>query len=212
VSRPNLTRDRILDAAVTLADEGGLGAVSMRKVGQQLGVEAMSLYNHVANKSDLLNGMVDRVAAEFEPPRDGDWTSSLRQTAITAHEALTRHPWACDLMMSPDHVSVTRIQHMDALLRALREAGFTEEQTYHAYHILDAHIFGFSLWLAGHSLPANAEELVKDFRREFPMADYPDFATHVEQHMSGGPHKGVNAFELGLDLILDGLTKIRGEG
>lgn len=208
MSREPLTRDRILATAIALADDGGLAAVSMRKVGQALGVEAMSLYNHVANKNDLLNGMVDRVTAEFEPPAEGDWTSSLREMAISAHEALKRHPWACDLMLSPDHVSLERIRFMDLLLATLREAGFTEEQVYHAYHVLDAHIFGFSLWYFGHAVPANVD--VEAILRNIPLADYPDFAKHVEQHMTDGPHRGVDPFGLGLDLILDGLAKIRG--
>jgi len=115
-------------------------------------------------------------------------------------------------MMSAAAVSPARIRYMDSLLRTIREAGFAPEQVYHAYHILDAHIFGFSLWLAGHQPPVDRvhlPSLVEQFQRQFPLDDYPDVIEHIGQHMSDGPHKDVNAFELGLDLILDGLAEMR---
>src|SRR5947209_8441840 len=152
--RTPLNRDRVLAAALGLADEAGIEALTMRKLGQALGVEAMSLYNHVANKDDLLAGMVDRVAGEIElPPAGGDWAAAVRVSAISAHAALERHPWATTLMMSRG--GPARMRYMDALLRRLREAGFSPELTYHAYHALDAHIFGFSLWEAGHAVTAS---------------------------------------------------------
>jgi AcrR family transcriptional regulator len=216
-TRAPLSRDRILDAALRLADEGGIESLSMRKLGQALGVEAMSLYNHVANKDDVITGIVDRVAHEIEPPAPaGDWDAAIRQSAISAHDALRRHPWACTLMMSPAHVVAERIRYMDSLLARLRAAGFSPEQTYHAYHVLDAHIFGFSLWQTGHSIggvdPDALRDLAKQFMRQFPSEEYPHAAEHVEQHFSEGPHRDVSAFEFALDLILDGLKRVREAG
>jgi AcrR family transcriptional regulator len=217
-TRTPLNRDRILDAALRLVDEGGLDSLSMRKLGQTLGVEAMSLYNHVANKHDVVNGIVDRVADEIEPPSmTEEWDVAIRKSAISAHQALRRHPWACPLMMSPSYVVPERIRYMEALLARLRNAGFSPDATYHAYHVLDAHIFGFSLWQAGHAvsladLPEEfqtPEEFMYWFLEQFPPDKYPNFAQHVQQHLAEGPHHKVSAFELGLDLILEGLRRAR---
>ena len=206
-----LSRDRILRAALELADVGGIEAVTMRKLGQALGFEAMSLYNHVANKDDLLRGVVDLVLDETDAPSPaGDWSAAIRSSAISVHDALTRHPWACPLLMSPVYIRPARLAYMDALLGRLREAGFSADATYHAYHVLDAHIFGFSLWQANHS--GNAAQ-VPDFAavldRMIPVDTYPHLHEHGEQHLTEGPLHDVSAFELGLDLILDGLEQTR---
>lgn len=214
-TRKPLSRKRILDAAVRLADRGGIEAVTMRRLGEALGVEAMSLYNHVSSKDDILGGILDRVAAEFELPGGADdWRASIRRSALSAHEALRRHPWASDLMLSSRYVSPARIRYMDALLALLRTSGFSPEQTYDAYHVLDAHIFGFTLWLAGHSMPPTTDmrAAAKDFLQDFPLDDYPDLATHVEQHLDPGTHSGLSTFEFSLDLILDGLEALRTAG
>src|SRR5436190_6616112 len=135
-----LNRDRILRAALELADEGGIESISMRKLGQALGFEAMSLYNHVANKDDVLDGMLDLVLAETELPAGaGTWDAAVRGSAISVHDALRRHPWACGLLMSVGHVRPARLRYMDSLLGRLRAAGFSAETTYHAYHVLDGH-------------------------------------------------------------------------
>jgi AcrR family transcriptional regulator len=213
-TRAPLNRDRILDAALRLADEGGIESLSMRKLGQALGVEAMSLYNHVANKDDVIRGIVERVAFEIEPPSfSEEWDVSIRKSVMSAHDALQRHKWACGLMMSPGHIVPERIRYMNLLLGRLREAGFLPELVYHAYHVLDAHIFGFSLWLTGHSLAgADLANLAKQFMQSFPSDEYPHVAEHVEQHLTDGPHKSVSAFEFALDLILDGLKRMREAG
>jgi AcrR family transcriptional regulator len=212
--RAPLTRERVLDAALRLADEGGIESLSMRKLGQSLGVEAMSLYNHVANKDDVVKGILQRVADEIEPPApDEEWDASIRKSAISAYDALRRHPWACNLMMSPDYVLAARIRYMDALLGRLDTAGFSADLTYHAYHVLDAQIFCFSLWQAGHSLDlvdtANLQDLARQFMRQFPSDEYPHVNEHVQQHFAEGPHREVKAFEFALDLILDGLRRMR---
>jgi AcrR family transcriptional regulator len=218
--RVPLSRDRVLHAAISLVDEGGIESLSMRKLGQALGVEAMSLYNHVANKDAILDGIVDLVMSEIElPSAEEDWESAIRKCAISAHEALVRHPWACNLIMSSTRVRPARLRYMESLLRRLREAGFSAEETYHAYHALDSHILGFTLWQVGHVMPGdgprvtNKEELARflaTLLREFPLDDYPYLLEHGEQHLTEGSHKEEGEFEFGLGLILDGLKRIRG--
>lgn len=208
--RKPLNRERILEAALALVDEDGIEALSMRKLGQSLGYEAMSLYNHVANKDDLLNGMLDLVLAEMELPRAEEGLAGIRKAAISAHGSLRRHPWAAGLLMAPARVRPARLAFMNALLGALRGAGFSEETTYHAYHVIDAHIIGFSLWQATHdfSLP---QEMTDDLRgvldRMLPQEKYPDLHAHGMQHLEGGPHEDVSAFEYGLDLLLGSLER-----
>ena len=202
-----LSRERILEAALSLADESGIESVTMRKLGQVLGFEAMSLYNHIANKDDLLDGILDLVLQEGEPPAPvGDWAAAVRASAISVHAALRRHSWSAALMMT-GRIRPTRLRYMDSLLGRLREAGFSADTTYAVYHVLDGHIFGFALWEAGYTLKAeDAEKLAASV---MPMLDsYPCLREHAEQHMSEGSHHEVSAFELGLDLILDGLRKI----
>ena len=194
-----------------LVDEGGIESLTMRKLGQALGFEAMSLYNHVANKDDVLDGILDLVLDESEPPSPaGDWDAAIRTSAISVHDALRRHPWSCTLLMSPGRIRPARLRYMDLLLGRLREAGFSADTTYAAYHVLDGHIFGFSLWETSHTYTA---EEVSNFAAKFAQtitADaYPYLHEHAQQHFSEGPHREVSAFEFGLDLILDGLEKIR---
>jgi AcrR family transcriptional regulator len=205
-----LNRDRILHAALDVADESGIESLTMRKLGQVLGFEAMSLYNHVANKDDVLDGILDLVLAESEPPSPaGDWDTAIRSSAISVHEGFRRHPWACPLVMAPGRIRPARLRYMDSLLGRLREAGFSAETTYHAYHALDAHIFGFSLWQASHSYTAaQVSDMAAAFERMIPADEYPYLHEHGKQHLAEGPHHDVSAFEFGLDLILDGLKKI----
>src|SRR5881394_1057849 len=150
-TRLPLSRDRILQAALELADENGIEAVTMRKLGQVLGFEAMSLYNHVSNKDDLLDGILDLVLAESEPPApEGDWDEAVRASAISIHAALRNHAWSSTLLMT-GRIRPARLRYMDSLLGRLRNAGFSAETTYHAYHVLDGYIFGFSMWQTSHS-------------------------------------------------------------
>src|SRR3954447_26782510 len=210
-ARLSLSRDRILNAALVLADENGIDSLTMRKLGQKLGFEAMSLYNHVASKDDLLDGILDLVLAETEPPAPkGAWDKAIRTSAISVHEALRRHPWSSPLLMHPGRIRPARLRYMDLLLGRLRAAGFSAEATFVAYHVLDGHIFGFSLWETSHTYSA---EEVSTFGEKFadtitPEA-YPHLHEHGEQHLSEGPHREVLAFEFGLDLILEGLQKTR---
>ena len=210
-TRKPLTRERILRAAIRMADAQGLDSLTMRKLGHELGVEAMSLYNHVANKDDLLNGMVDTVVGEMTlPAADEEWEATIRASVISAHETLLRHRWACNLMMSPGHVTRARIRYMDALLGRLRTAGFSPETTYRAYHAVDSHVFGFTLWQIGHA--SGATGLTQEFAERFLESlggDFPYLLEHARQHFDPELRDGESEFEFGLDLILDGLKRMR---
>lgn len=205
-----LSRDRILQAALELADEGGIDSLTMRKLGDVLGFEAMSLYHHVADKDDVLDGILDLVLAETEPPSPaGDWDTAIRASAISVHEALRSHAWSCALLMAPGRVRPARLRYMDLLLGRLRESGFSAETTYTAYHVLDGYIFGFSLWETSHTYTAEeVSDLVAKFAQMITAEAYPYLHEHAQQHSSEGPHRKVSAFEYGLDLIVDGLKKV----
>jgi AcrR family transcriptional regulator len=211
-TRTPLSRERVLRAAIALADRGGIEALSMRKLGQELGVEAMSLYNHVANKDDLLDGIADLVAETIDVPAPGaDWKTAIRQTAISSHEVFVRHRWACSLMMRRPRVSPVRMRWMEAVLRTLREAGFSPDMTHHAYHALDSHITGFTLWEV--SMPFETKEelvaMAQGFLQQIPADEYPYVIEHAEQHIAPSSPNSKSEFEFGLELILDGLEKLR---
>lgn len=208
--RTPLSKERVLRAAIALADEGGIEALSMRRLGQKLGVEAMSLYHHVAGKDDLLDGIVDLVLSEIELPSTGpEWKAVVRRSAISAHDVLLRHPWACSLAMSPARSLPARVRYMEWMLGRLREAGFSAELTYHAYHALDSHILGFTLWELGHSYVGDdLPDLAEAFFREHPADEYPYLREHAEQHLAGFGGDGEGEFAFVLDVILDGLERM----
>jgi AcrR family transcriptional regulator len=210
-ARIPLSRDRILSAALQLADESGAEAVTMRRLGEELGFEAMSLYRHVANKKDLFDGMLDLVLAEWQPPDgEGDWSAAIRTSARSVHDALRRHRWAAQLLMTGDHIRPARLRYMDQLLGRLRDAGFDADATYSVYHLLDGYIFGFSLWEIAYTAVPLDDEAVTKLMQAIPWAEYPHLTGHRDQHMTDGPHREVSAFDVGLDLILDGLTRAGG--
>jgi AcrR family transcriptional regulator len=204
-----LSRERVLRAAIGLADDAGIEALSMRKLGQELGVEAMSLYNHVANKDDILGGMVDIVMGEIELPAAGaDWKAAIRRTAKSAYEVLLGHPWAANLVLTGPGLSYPRLRYMDAILGSLRNAGFSAEMTDHAYHALDSHIMGFTLWQVGISAGLARLSSVDDFLRELDQEAYPYLAEHAHQHMKERDPADEGEFAFGLDLILGGLERM----
>lgn len=210
-ARVPLSRDRVLHAAVELADEGGLESLSMRRLAERLGVEAMSLYHHVRNKGDLLGEMLDIVYSEVEPPSsEGDWRSAMRRSAISFHHVLLRHPWACSLLMTPIEASPTRLRHMNTVLGRLRSAGFSADMTHHAYHALDSHIVGFTLWLLPFMAMAKQQpDYAERLLRELSTDDLPHLTEHINVHMAPDRPGDVDEFEFGLDLILDGLEGMR---
>jgi AcrR family transcriptional regulator len=207
--RKPLNRERILDTALVLVDEEGIEALSMRKLGQALGYEAMSLYNHVANKDDLLAGILDLVLAEMEPPDPDGGFPAIRTAALSAHAALRRHPWAATMLMSSGGIRPARISYMEALLASLRGAGLSADTTYHAYHVIDAHIIGFSLWASTHGkMPEHIEDVRAWFEEMVPVATLPYLHEHGLQHFDDGPLQDVSAFEFALDLLLGGLERL----
>ena len=155
--RAPLSRDGVLRAAVALADGSGLRTLTMRKLGEAVGVEAMSLYNHVANKDDLLDGMVDLVFSEIQLPSAGvDWKTAMRRRAVSAREVLSRHPWAIALMDSRTSPGPATLRHHDAVIGSLREGGFSIGLAAHAFSALDSYIYGFALQET--SLPFDSAE------------------------------------------------------
>jgi AcrR family transcriptional regulator len=208
--RTPLTRQRVLDAAVALADEGGIGSLTMRKLGQALGVEAMSLYNHVANKDALLDGMVDEVFAEIDlPSGDAGWKVAMRQRAASAREALGRHPWAIGLMESRRTPGPANLRHHDAVLACLRQAGFPLALTAHAYSLLDSYVYGFALEEASlpFDTPEETVEVAQEIMEAFPTDAYPYLAEFAVDHVLQPGYDYGDEFLYGLDLILDGLER-----
>ena len=210
-SRAPLSRDRVLRAAIGLADRAGIESLTMRKLAQELRVEAMSLYHYVANKDDILNGIVDLVESEIELPSHGaDWKAAIRTTAISYHEILVRHPWAAALTLSATGTRPARWRYMDAILGCLREAGLSDVVTDHAYHALDSHISGFTLWQVQIQIdPEKLPEMAATFLRERPAEEYLHLVEHVHQHLRERNPDDEGSFVFGLDLILDGLERIR---
>jgi AcrR family transcriptional regulator len=210
--RARLNRERVLHAAVALADASGLQSLTMRKLGRALGVEAMSLYNHVANKDDLLDGMVDLLFSEIHLPSAGvDWKTAMRQRAVSARQVLTRHPWGIGLMDSRTSPGPGTLRHHDAVLGTLRHAGFSIELAAHAFSALDSYIYGFALQEA--SLPFDTAEetaeLAQVILQQFPADQYPHLAELTIEHVLQPGYDYANEFEFGLDLILDGLERAR---
>lgn len=207
--RPNsLKKERILRVAIALADKNGIESLSMRRLAQELGFEAMSLYNHVSNKNEILDGIVDLVASEIEPPSsDAEWKTAIRQSSDSAHKTLLQHPWAAGLWWTTT-TGAARLAYQESLLRRLREAGFPIDLTYHAYHALTMHIVGFTIQeLSIQFEKGDLAALAAKFLGETGTEDYPNFVEHVMQHVEGSIYE--NEFEFVLNLLLDGLERAR---
>jgi AcrR family transcriptional regulator len=205
-----LSRRRVLDAAVALADRDGVGALSMRKLAQELGVEAMSLYHHVAGKDAILDGIVDVVFGEIElPSGEGGWKAAMRRRAVSAREALRRHPWATALMESRSTPGPANLRHHDAVLGVLRNAGFSVELAAHAYSLLDAYIYGFALQES--SLPFDTPEetaaVASSIMDGFPADAFPYLTEIAVEHVMQPGYDYGNEYQFGLELILDGLER-----
>ncbi|CAN5655162.1 hypothetical protein BH20CHL7_BH20CHL7_09360 [soil metagenome] len=204
--RETLTRERIIDAAIELADREGLGAVTMRRLGQHLGVEAMSLYKHVADKDAVLAGIADRVAAEFTLPARGvHWRTAIRDSSVAAHAVLLRHPWAGPLLESSLDPGPARLAYLDAVVGVLRDAGFPMMDVAQAFGALDSHLYGFTMQVV--SWP-------------FDVDDYAEVAAAMAAGLDADRHPNLVAiastvaasdggvpldFTFGLDLLLGGL-------
>jgi AcrR family transcriptional regulator len=209
--RAPLSRERVLRAAIVLADAGGIESLSMRRLGEELGVEAMSLYNHVANKDDILDGIVDLVFAEIALPSDeAQWKKAMRERAISAREALLRHPWATSLMQSRTKPGPATLRHHDSVLGSLRKAGFKLVMAAHAYSVIDGYVYGFALQQI--NIPLQSREQVAevggDILRQL-AGEYPYLAEMITEHAMKPGYDFAEEFEFGLDLILDGLEGLR---
>jgi AcrR family transcriptional regulator len=210
--RPRLNRDLVLRTALELADTHGIDALTMRRLAQELMVEAMSLYHHVANKVELLDGMIDLVFAEIDlPSRENDWKTALRARAISAHKALVSHPWSIGLMESRSAPGPATLRHHDAVLGCLRAGGFSIPATAHAYSLLDSYIYGFALQEI--NLPFNTSEeaapVAQSMMAQMPAGEYRYLTEMAVEHVLQPGYSYTNEYEIGLDLILDGLERLR---
>jgi AcrR family transcriptional regulator len=209
-ARAPLSRDRVLSAALRLADKSGLESLSMRNLAQALKVEAMSLYNHVPNKEAILDGLVELVVSEIDVPAlGGDWKATMRQRARTAHAVLMRHPWATMLFVSRLNIGPHMLRYVDATIGCLREAGFSYPLADHAWNALDAYIYGFTFHKL--SFPLEPSEYAKAARQFLPLipAEQFPYLNGMSQEIIAGRHDGMHELELGLELILDGLERMR---
>jgi AcrR family transcriptional regulator len=205
-----LNRERVLHAAVALADESGSESLSMRKLGEAVGVEAMSLYHHVTNKDDLLDGMIDVVFGEIELPSDcGDWMGSMRRRALSARQVLARHGWAIRFMESRTSPGPATLRHHDAVLGCLRNAGFSVQLAAHALSVLDSYIYGYALQERSlpFDTPQQTAELAQEILARFPVNEYPHLAELTAEHVLQPGYDYGNEFAFGLDLILEGLER-----
>ena len=203
-----LSRDRILNAAVAVADKGGFDSLSMRNLAEELGTAPMSLYRHVANKEDLLDAMVDVVFAAMYPPAiRGDWKTELRKRGVSAREALRRHPWAIGLMETRMNPGPASAVHHNATMGCLREAGFPFRDAVHAYSVLDSYTYGFALQekTIPFETPEEAAEMAEVTVGDMGD-DYP-YLAEVVSEFSKSEFVHAEEFEFGLDLILDGLER-----
>ena len=206
--RAPLNRERILRAAIALADQDGIEALTMRRLGRRLGVEAMSLYNHVTDKDDILDGMVELVTAEFEVPTGlPGWKSSIRSSTISAHEALRRHPWASSVIESRARSGPVRLRLLDATIGVLTGAGLPMPVVIRTLMALDSHTYGFTLQEQAWPFPVEAApEMAAALAADLP-AEYPNMAAMVAFVATTSPGT-ILEFEFGLDLLLDGLEQL----
>ena len=207
-ARTPLSRDRVLRGAMTVADGGGLTALTIRSLARHLGVKPMAVYHHVANKDAILDGIVDLVFAEFEVPTPGgDWRAEIRRRSHSVRDVLRVHPWAIPLLQSRTNPGPATVRHLDATIGTLREAGFPVALTAHAYALIDSYVYGFALSEA--SLPINGPETVAEVAG--PMMDmipadlFPYLAEFSAEHVMRPDYDFGAEFGFGLDLILDGL-------
>jgi AcrR family transcriptional regulator len=205
-----LSRERVLLGAVAVADAGGIAGLTIRSLAQELGVKPMAVYHYVANKSEILDGIVDVVFAEIDlPPRNGDWQNEIRQGAASARAALRRHPWALGLLESRKTPGPATLRHHDTMIGTLRAAGFSVEATAHAYALIDSYVYGFALQEA--ALPFDGPETVADVAEpmmgDFDEGEYPHLVEMATGFILQPGYDFGHEFEIGLNLILDALTR-----
>jgi AcrR family transcriptional regulator len=210
--RPRLSRERVLQGAIAVADAGGLDALTIRTLAKSLGVKPMSVYYYVDHKDEILDGIVDLVFDDIELPAvDGDWRAEMRRRARSARRVLRQHPWAIGLLESRTSPGPATLRHHDAVIATLRAAGFSHELTAHAYALLDGYTYGFALQEAG--LPFEGSDTVADvaepIMERFSTGEYPHLVEMATAYYFRPGYDFGNEFEWGLDLILDGLDSRR---
>ncbi len=208
--REPLSRERILHAAVAVADAGGYGSLTIRSLAQHLHVQPMAIYHHVANKGEILDGILDLVFSEIElPVPGGDWRAELARRAHSARRVLRRHPWAIMVLQSGTSPGAATLRHHDAIIGTLRGAGFSVTMTAHAYALLDSYVYGFAL--SETALPINGPETVAEvaeaMQERHPLDAYPHLAEFSRAHIMRPDYDFGAEFQFGLDVVLDGLGR-----
>jgi AcrR family transcriptional regulator len=212
--RVPLSKERVLGAAVALADEGGVDALSMRRLAQELGVVPMALYKHVANKDEMLGGMIDVVVGEIDPPLSGsDWKTAVRQRVLSARSALLRHPWASQVIESRTDPTPAVLKYMDSMVGMFRAGGFSIDLTHHAMHAMGSRLLGFSQELFDDTADAGPEMdpvMLREMANGYPhITEMVMAITHDDESVVGTGCDDQFEFEFALDLMLDGLERLR---
>jgi len=209
-TRKPLTRERLLAGAIAVADQEGIESLTMRRLSKELGVEPMSLYHHMANKEEILDGIVDEVFSEIDMPSEADdWREAMRLRAISARVVLGRHPWATALMDSRTTPGPATLRHHNAVIGTLRTAGFSVEMAAHAFSVLDSYIYGFALQEVNlpFDSPESLAEVAQMILESMPAEKYPHLAELTIEHVLKPGYDYGHEFEYGLDLIIDGLER-----
>ncbi|HEY8738263.1 MAG TPA: TetR/AcrR family transcriptional regulator C-terminal domain-containing protein [Candidatus Dormibacteraeota bacterium] len=212
--RVQLSRDRVLHAAVALADDSGIESLSMRKLADELGVVPMALYKHVAHKEELLDGMIDVVVGEIDPPVTGtDWKSAVRQRILSARRALLRHPWASRVMESKTVPTPVVLEYMDSMIGMFRAGGFSVNLTHHVMHSIGSRVLGFTQELFNDSETARPEVqaiMLREMAAKYPyVMEIAGAASHEGESVVGAGCDDQFEFEFALDLLLDGFERLR---
>jgi AcrR family transcriptional regulator len=207
-ARTPLSRERILEGATRVADDGGLASLTIRSLAQALGVKPMSVYHYVAGKDEIIDGIVDSVFSEMDlPVAQGDWRIEMHRRCASVRVVLRRHPWAIPLLQSRTSPGPATLRHLDAVIGCLRGAGFSLELTAHAYAVIDSYVYGFAMSEA--SLPINGPETVTEVAEsmmlQYLAADYPNLLEFTTGHILQPGYDFGFEFDYGLDLVLDAL-------
>ncbi len=208
--RSRLSRERVLQSAVAVADQGGIAALTIRSLAAELGVKPMSVYHHVANKDEILDGIVDIVFGEIELPTiGGEWHAEMWRRAVSAREAMRRHPWAIGLVETRTNPGFATLRHHDAVIGTLRDGGFSVEMTAHAFALIDAFVYGFALSEATLPFdgPDTVPEIAEQMMAQFSPTDYPHLVEFTAEHVMKPGYDYGEEFEYGLRVILDGLAQ-----
>jgi AcrR family transcriptional regulator len=211
-TRSRLTRDRVLAAAMAIADRGGLPELTIRSLARELGAKPMSVYYYVASKDELLDALVDLVFGQIElPDPEGDWREEVRRRAVSARNLLARHRWAIGLLESRTRPGADNLRHHETMLATLRGAGFSRELAAHAYALMDSYVFGFAVQEASLPFegPDSVGEVAEPIMAKMASGEYPHMVDMARSYYMQPGYDFADEFDFGLDLILDGLERRR---